>query len=87
MESNTKKENKMTETEEQLLERIELLERHISQLHHPCMSRVEDLQGVIIRMQGEKLEAIREADMKKQTSSTTKLQMVANNIEFGHNHE
>lgn len=74
-------------TEEQLIERIELLERHISQLQHPCMSRVEDLQGVIIRMQGEKLEAIREADMKKQTSSTTKLQMVANKVEFGHIHE
>jgi hypothetical protein len=77
----------MTTTEQELLDRIEMLERQISQLHHPCMSRVEDLQGVIIRMQGEKLEAIREADMKKQKSSTTKLNMMANKVEFGHSHD
>jgi hypothetical protein len=77
----------MTTTEQELLDRIEMLERQISQLHHPCMTRVEDLQGVIIRLQADKLEAIREADMKKQKSSTTKLQMVANSIEFGHSHD
>lgn len=74
-------------TEELLIERIETLERAMSMLTHPCLSRVEDLQSVIIRMQGDKLEAIRLEDLKKTTTSTTKLQMIANNVEFGHSHD
>jgi len=82
-------------SEEELLGRIATLERAVSMLTHPCIGRIEDLQAVIIRMQGEKLKAIHDADMKKQTSSTgltvteitsAKLNMVANDIEFGHSH-
>ena len=74
---------------ETLTERLEELERRLSQMHHPCMTRVEDLQGVIIRMTNERvaLLELKLADMATQTSSTTKLNVVANNIEFGHSHD
>jgi regulator of replication initiation timing len=73
---------------ETLTERLADLERRLSQLHHPCMTRVEDLQEVIIRLTNEhnKVLQLELADLKKQTSATTKLQVVANNIEFGHSH-
>jgi hypothetical protein len=87
MENNHKKEtNKMT-TEELIIERIELLERAMSMLSHPCLERKVDQMEVIIRIHSNKLEAIRLADMKKQTSSTTPLDVIANHIEFGHSHE
>jgi regulator of replication initiation timing len=73
---------------ETLTERIADLERRLSQMHHPCMTRVEDLQEVIIRLTNEhnKVLQLELAELKKQTSATTKLQVVANNIEFGHSH-
>ena len=74
---------------ETLKERLADLERRLSQMHHPCMTRVEDLQAVIIRLTNEhnKVLQLQLDDMKKQTTSTTKLNLVANTIEFGHNHE
>lgn len=74
---------------ETLTERLAELERRLSQMHHPCMTRVEDLQAVIIRLTNEhnKVLQLQLEDMKKQTTSTTKLQMVANSIEFGHSHD
>jgi hypothetical protein len=74
---------------ELLNERLADLERRLSQMHHPCMTRVEDLQAVIIRLTNEhnKVLQLQLDDMKKQTTSTTKLNLVANTIEFGHNHE
>ena len=74
---------------ETLTERLADLERRLSQMHHPCMTRVEDLQAVIIRLTNEhnKVLQLQLDDMKKQTTSTTKLNLVANTIEFGHNHE
>jgi regulator of replication initiation timing len=87
LESNNKERNKMSEIET-LNERIADLERRLAQMHHPCMTRVEDLQEVIIRLTNEhnKVLQLELADLKKQTSATTKLQVVANNIEFGHSH-
>ena len=73
-------------TEQEMIERIETLERAMSMLTHPCLTREVDSLNVIIRMQGEKLEAMRLEDLKKQTSSTTPLHVIANNIEFGHKH-
>lgn len=74
---------------ETLTERLADVERRLSQMHHPCMTRVEDLQEVIIRMTNErvKLLELKLADMKTQTSSTTPLDVIANVIEFGHSHE
>ena len=73
---------------ETLNERVADLERRLAQMHHPCMTRVEDLQEVIIRLTNEhnKVLQLELADLKKQTSATTRLQVVANNIEFGHSH-
>jgi hypothetical protein len=88
LEDNSKERNKMSEIET-LTERLADLERRLSQMHHPCMTRVEDLQAVIIRLTNEhnKVLELQLEDLKKQTSATTKLQVVANNIEFGHSHE
>ena len=74
---------------ETLTERLADVERRLSQMHHPCMTRVEDMQGVIIRLTNDKVELLelQIEDLKKQTSSTTKLNLVANTIEFGHSHE
>jgi hypothetical protein len=88
LESNSKERNKMSELET-LTERLADVERRLSQMHHPCMTRVEDLQEVIIRMTNERVRLLelKLADMKTQTSSTTPLDVIANKIEFGHTHE
>ena len=87
MEINSKESNKMTELET-ITQRLADLERRLAQMHHPCTTRVEDLQEVIIRLTNEhnKVLQLQLADLKKQTSATTKLQVVANNVEFGHSH-
>lgn len=88
MESNNKERKTMSEIET-LTERLADVERHLSQLHHPCMTRVEDLQEVIIRLTNEhnKVLRLQIEDLKKQTSSTTPLDVIANVIEFGHSHD
>jgi len=74
---------------ETITERLADVERRLSQLHHPCMTRVEDLQEVIIRLTNEhnKVLRLQIEDLKKQTSSTTPLDVIANVIEFGHSHD
>jgi predicted nuclease with TOPRIM domain len=90
LESNHNKERKKIMSEvETLNERLEDLERRLSQMHHPCMTRVDDLQGVIIRLTNEKVRMLelKLANMKKTTTSTTPLDIVASKVEFGHLHE
>jgi len=88
LESNSKERKTMSEIET-ITERLADVERRLSQIHHPCMTRVEDLQEVIIRLTNEhnKVLRLQIEDLKKQTSSTTPLQVIANSIEFGHSHE
>ena len=88
MESNSKERKTMSEIET-ITERLADVERRLSQIHHPCMTRVEDLQEVIIRLTNEhnKVLRLQIEDLKKQSSSTTPLQVIANNIEVGHSHD
>lgn len=74
-------------TKQEIIDKLETLERAMSMLTHPCLTREVDSLNVIIRMQGEKLEAMRLEDLKRQTTSTTPLHVIANNIEFGHSHD
>jgi len=72
---------------ETITQRLADLERRLAQMHHPCTTRVEDLQEVIIRLTNEhnKTLELQLAELK-QTPRSSKLQMVANDVEFGHSH-
>ena len=72
-----------------LTTRLEELEQKLAHLHHPCMSRVEDLQAVIIWLTNEKCDVLERQlkASKKAQKAIAPLDAIANSIEFGHSHE